>query len=117
MTAPGLELDPVRATNRIDGAVPGRDRAEPRLLHAQPELEAPVGALAIRPVRRLVRRTAGDVTDRRVGEAPHEQPQRAGLPHRIRIGEAHDLAGRLLDAAVLRRDLAAAGATDELHAG
>ena len=115
MAAPRLELDPVRTANRVDGTVPGRDRAEPRLLHPQPELEAPVRALAIRPVSGLVRGAARDIADGRVGKAPHEQAQRARLPGRVRIGKADDLARRLLDAAVLCRHLAAPRATDELH--
>ena len=116
MPAPGLDVDPLRAPNRVDRPVAGRDRPEPRLLRAKPELEAPVGALAVRPVGGLVRRSPGDVADRRIGEAADELPQRVALPERIRIGEGDDLPARLPDTPVLRRDLASALAADELDA-
>src|SRR3712207_8828377 len=46
-----VDVDVVRAAHRVDRAVAARDRAEPRLALAQPQLVAPVRALAVRPVR------------------------------------------------------------------
>src|SRR5439155_25670416 len=109
---PCLDVDPVRAAHGEDGPVAGRDRAEGGFLCAQPELEAPVGAFPVRPVRRLVRGAAGDVADVLVGEAADELPQSVAPPHRIRVREADDPAARLTDTAVLRGNLAAARAPD-----
>ena len=83
---------------------------------AQPELEAPVRALPIRSVRRLVRGSSGDVTDGRVGEAADELPQCVLLPEGVRIREGNDLTARLVDTAVLGCDLPAPRAAYELDA-
>ena len=48
-----IDLDVVRPAERVDRAVAGRDRAEPRLGLAGHELIAPVDALLVLPARRL----------------------------------------------------------------
>ena len=115
MAAPRLELDPVRPAHGIDGPVAGRDRPESRLLRPQPELEPPVGALAVRSVRGLVRGPARDVADGRVGEAAHELAQRVRAARaRSRRRSATISPVDSPHAAVLGRDLPAALTAHEL---
>ncbi len=64
VTEARIDLDVVRATYRIDRPVAARDRPEPRLLLAQPDLVAPVGALAVAAVGRASARGAPPRTRR-----------------------------------------------------
>ena len=65
---PRIDLDVVRAPHRVDRAVAAGDRAERRLLRAQPGLEAPVDALAVGAGRVGQHEPAADVGDVGVGE-------------------------------------------------
>ena len=108
-----VDLDVALATQRVDRAVPARDRAEPRLLLPQPELVAPVQPLAVRPGGVLQAQAAADVGDLGVGEAGDELPERVGRPARVRVGEGDDLALGLAHGAILGGDLAAARAVEQ----
>src|SRR5439155_20896752 len=97
-------------------AVAARDRAERRLLLAQPRLQAPVHAFAIRSLGVLKDEASANVGDVGIGEGADELPQRVGSPGRVGVGEGEDLAARLAHGAVLGRDLAAARAAEEANA-
>jgi hypothetical protein len=71
-----IDLDVVRAPDRVDRALTAGDRPERGLVLAQAVLIAPVDALAIRPVRAEETELTADVGDLGVGEAPHEEPER-----------------------------------------
>ena len=111
-----VDLDVVGALERVDRAVAAGDRAEPRLGVAQLHLVAPVGALTVRAGGVLEPQLAADVGDLRVGEVRDELPERVGRPGRVAVGEGDDVGGRLPHGPVLRRDLAAARALEQLHA-
>ena len=111
-----VDLDVVTPVERIDRAVAAGDRAEVRLLLAQPELEAPVEALAVRAGRVLEPEPAADVGDLGVGEIGHEVPERIRCPRGVRVREGDHVAGRLADRAVLSGDLPAARAVEQADA-
>jgi hypothetical protein len=112
-----IDLGVVRPAQRIDGAVAGRDRAEPRLSLARHELVAPVDALLVRAVGRLEPQAAADVRDSRIREVADELPQRIRRPGRVRVGEGDHLRLRRPDRRVLGSDLAAARVPDHPGAG
>ena len=116
MAEPRVVLDVRVALDRVDGPVPGRDRARGRLLLAHPHLVAPVDALHVRAVRALEPQLPAHVPDLRVGEVARERAQRVGLPLAVRVREREHVARRLPDGAVLRRDLALARALKEANA-
>ena len=112
-----VDLDVVAAPERVDRAVPARDRAQPRLTLAEPELVAPVEALAVVPLRVGEPERAARVGDLRVGERRDQVPQRIRRPRRVRVGERDNVARRLAHGPVLRRDLAPARAVEQPDAG
>ena len=117
MTEARVDLDVVGPAHRIDGAVATGDRAERGLLRAQPRLEAPVDALAVRAGRVGQDQPAADVRDLGVGERANQLGERVRRPRRIGVGERQDLAVRLANRPVLRGDLAGARAANQPYAG
>ena len=113
----GIDLGVVGAAQRVDRAVAGRDRAEPRLSVPRHELVAPVDAFLVRAVRGLEPEAPADVRDVRVGEVADELAQRVGRPRRVRVGEGDDVGVGRAHRGVLRRDLAAARVPDHARAG
>ena len=108
-----IDLDVVSAPERVDRSVPAGDRAEPRLLLAQPELVAPVEPLAVRARCILETKASADIGDVGIGEVGDEPAERVGRPGRVRVRERDDLGRRLANRAILRRDLAAAWAVEQ----
>src|SRR5205814_1201322 len=113
---PERPLDVVGSAYRVDRAVAARDRAEPRLALAQPELIAPVDAFLVRPVLALKLHLPADVGDVGVGEAANELAQCVRSPGGVRVAERDDLAFGLADRAVHRRELSGPLAREELDA-
>src|SRR5205807_916864 len=93
----GVDLDVVRATDRVDRAVPPGNRAELRLLFAQPGLEPPVDTLAVRSLRVGEHQPPADVGDVGVRKRADELGERVRSPGRVRVREDDDLAARLPD--------------------
>src|SRR5262249_54784172 len=96
---------------RVDRAVSGGDRGQPRLALANRHLIAPVEPLLVSRLATLgslyeAHLSAG-ITDARVGEGPHELPARVALPERVCVREGDHLAPSALHCRVLRPDLAA----------
>ena len=116
MSPARVDLDVVAALQGVDRAVAPGHRAEAGLLLPQPELVAPVEALAVRARRVLEPQAPADVRDLRVGEDGDETAQRVGRPRRVGVRERDHVAGRLPDGAVLRGHLAAARAVEQPHA-
>ena len=110
---PWVDLGVVAAVQGVDRPVAAGDRAETRLLLAQPQLVAPVHALTVRSFRVPEPEPPADVRDLRVGEVRDEPSERVGRPRRVRVGERHDLTRGLSHGAVLRGDLPAARAVEE----
>ena len=109
-------LDVRVALDRVDRAVPGRDRAA-----RSTPARAPTSRSASRPppCSRRPGSRAGAARRRsrpRVGEVPRERAQRVGLPLAVRVREREHVARRLADGAVLRCDLALARALKEANA-
>ena len=100
-----INVDVVRAAHGVDRADPAGDRAELRLVPAQPAFEAPVRPLAIRPLSGLVDARAAHIGDVGVRVVAHELAQRVRLPARVGVREREDLALRLADGPILGRDL------------
>ena len=114
---PRVDLDVVGAAHGVDRTVPARDRAERRLLLAEPRLQAPVDPFPVRALRVGQHETPADVGDGRVGEAADEPPERVGRPGRVRVREGDDLALGLAHRPVLGGDLPAAGAAEQADRG
>ena len=111
-----VDLDVVGPAHGVDRPVPAGDRAERRLLLAQPGLEAPVDAFAVVPGGVGQDEPPADVRDVRIGEGADEQAERVRRPHRVRVAERDDLGGALAHRPVLGRHLAAARAAQQPHA-
>src|SRR5579862_6740988 len=107
-----VDLDVVRAPQRVDRAVAPGDRAEPRLRCAREELVPPVHALLIPAVDGLELEPPADVRDLRVCEVADELPQRVRRPGRIRVGKGDDLRVGCTHGRILRCDLAAPRVAD-----
>ncbi len=112
---PRVDLDVVGPAHGVDRPVPAGDRAERRLLLAQPGLEPPVDAFAVVPGGVGQDEPPADVRDVRIGEGADEQAERVRRPHRVRVAERDDLGGALAHRPVLRRHLAAARAAQQPH--
>ena len=107
-----IDLDVVRPAERVDRAVAGRDRAEPRLGLAGHELIAPVDALLVPPAWRLEPRLTAHIRDSPVCEVADKLPERVGSPGRVRVGEGDDFRVRRTHRSVLRCDFPAARIPD-----
>ena len=112
-----VDLDVVAAAQRVDRAVAAGDRAEARLLLAQPELVAPVDALLVR-ARRRPRAAAGRRRRRRRDRRGCATSCRSASGAQVAFASENatiSLVG-LAHRAVLRGDLAAARAVEQADA-